>query len=461
MADENEPISGGSTQDELRAAIHSASDLVPGGHVSGPGPESVPAFNRDVQDPYGALRLREFRFLLCSNACATLAGRALAVVIGYQIYEQTRDPMALGWLGLVEAIPAVSLALFGGHFADRHNRRRIVLTTQAIIVLCATAFAIFAFNPDHLRVPILYGIIFLAGVARGFADPALSAFEAQVVPRELTVNAGAWLSSMWQSCAIIGPALAGMMYAFAGVATTYVVIAALTALAWWFMFLIEPRRMPVAHDRLEPMLTSILMGVKYVGRSQVLCGSMALDLFAVLFGGAMALLPIFASDILKVGSTGLGFLAAAPSVGSLLVTLWATHHAPARHAGRNLLLSVAGFGVCMIIFALSEDFTLSLVALAAAGAFDGVSVVIRKAILRLMSPEHMRGRVASVSWVFISSSNELGAFESGVAAKCLGTVRSVWMGGIVTLGVVAGAALLLPELRRLDLRKHEQEVNPA
>jgi MFS family permease len=198
-------------------------------------------------------------------------------------------------------------------------------------------------------------------------------------------------------------------------------------------------------------LRSIAIGVRFVFANQILVGSMALDLFAVLFGGAVALLPVFATEILKIGATGVGLLNAAPAAGGILIMLWSTRHPPIRHAGRNLLLCVAGFGVSIIVFALSENFYLSMFALAASGACDGVSVVIRRAILRLNSPEHMRGRVAAVNMIFISASNELGAFESGIAAAALGTVRSVWLGGVVTLLIAGGAAIFAPKLRRLNL----------
>jgi MFS family permease len=208
----------------------------------------------------------------------------------------------------------------------------------------------------------------------------------------------------------------------------------------------------------ESVFRSIALGVRYVFGDQILVGSMALDLFAVLFGGAIALLPAFAKDILHVGAGRFGLLNAAPSVGALVVMLWSTRHPPIKHAGRNLLLSVAGFGVSMIAFALSTNFWLSLAALAASGGFDGVSMVIRKSILRIMSPDHLRGRIAAVSSIFIGSSNEIGAFESGVAAKLLGTVRSVWLGGVVTLIVVAATAAVAPRLRRIDLSGPIDEI---
>jgi MFS family permease len=322
---------------------------------------------------------------------------------------------------------------------------------MALATTCAVALALLSRYTALFGLPALYTAVFFIGVARGFADPAVSALEAQIVPRALFVPAATVQASVWQACAILGPALGGVAYDFLGSTIAYSLIAVLfagAALAVWTM---AWRAEPAPKDG-ESIFRSIALGVRYVFGDQVLVGSMALDLFAVLFGGAIALLPVFAKDILKCGPVGLGVLNAAPSVGALVVMLWSTRRPPGRHAGLSLLLSVAAFGVCMIVFAFSTNFWLSLVALALSGAFDGISMVIRKAILRVMSPVSMRGRVTAVGSIFIGASNEVGAFESGVAAKLLGTVRSVWLGGAVTLAVVAAAALFAPRLRKLDLK---------
>lgn len=398
-----------------------------------------------------ALSYPAFRYLMAATIGSSLASRALAVVIGFQIYQITKSPLALGWLGLWEALPAVGLALFGGYFADQHDRRRILLVTRAASVVCAVLFALLSGNIETMGLTGLYALVFIAGIARGFGDPAASAFETQVVPMKAYINASSWLGSAWQACSIIGPALGGLAYDWLGAKGTYLLIAVLFMVSWVSFFLIRPTQPAAARVR-EPIGQSIKNGVKFVWNDRVLVGSMALDLFAVLFGGAVALLPVFANDILHVGAKGLGFLVAAPSVGALLVMLWATRRPPVENAGRTLLLCIAGFGVSIIIFALSKNFYLSLFALALSGAFDGVSMVIRRAILRLRTPDHLRGRVASVSLLFIGSSNEIGAFESGMAAHLLGTVPSVWIGGIVTLLVVAVTAATVPELRALHLR---------
>lgn len=402
-------------------------------------------------DAYAALRFPEFRFLLASGVAESLASRALAVVIGFQLYRLTHSPLALGWLGLVEAAPALGLALLGGHFADRRDRRRIVLVTRAVLAVAALAMGLLS-GGAAVSLAALYALVFVSGLARGFGDPAASAFETQVVPLGAYLNAASWLGSASLAAAMLGPALGGLTFDLIHAQGAYFLIAGLHVVAWLSIWRIAPK--PVEAPKGEapaPLWPSIRAGLRFVWRDPVLLGSMSLDLFAVLFGGAVALLPIFADDILHVGATGLGFLVAAPSVGALLVTLWATRYPPARGAGRTLLLCVAGFGVSIIVFALSRSLWLSMLALALSGAFDGVSMVIRRAILRLRTPDHLRGRVSSVSQIFIGSSNEIGAFESGFAAHLLGTVRSVWLGGVVTLIVVALAAWKWPELRKLDL----------
>ncbi|WP_424951329.1 MFS transporter [Deinococcus sp.] len=404
------------------------------------------------QGSTAALRLPAVRWLLLSGTSESLASRGLAVIIGYQLYQVTRSPLALGWLGLVEAIPALGLALLGGHFADRQGRRRIVLVTRGVMLLAALAMS-FVSTGERVSLAALYALVFVSGLARGFGDPAASAFEMQVVPAQVYVNAASWLGSASLGAAMLGPAVGGFAFDLLKAHGAYLLIAALQLLAllavWRVPFTAAPP-VPSAEQE-EPIWDSIRAGLTFVRRDPVLLGSMALDLFAVLFGGAVALLPIFADDILKVGASGLGFLVAAPSVGALLVTLWATRFPPTRHAGLILLVSVAGFGVSIVVFAVSHLLWLSLLALAFSGGFDGVSMVIRRSILRLRTPAHLRGRVASVSLLFIGSSNEIGAFESGFAASLLGTVRSVWLGGLVTLAVVGVSAWKLPELRRLSL----------
>ncbi len=410
---------------------------------------------------YAALRLPEFRLLLIARLLGDgLANQMLAITLGYQVYrlanptagdggDPTTGAFWLGIMGLVEAVPALSMALLGGYVADRSDRRRLVLITQLAVIICVLMLAGQTFAGNLLQLWGVFGVIFVMGIARGFSSPANSAFDPQIVPRELQMNASSWTSSIWQIGAVGGPLFGGLALTFLGIGSTYVLIAILIAISMLCIKRIAPKPVPVPEAG-ESIWQSIAEGGRYVKRSQILVGSMALDLFAVLFGGAMAMLPVFA-DLLNVGTAGLGLMRAAPSVGALFVMLWSARHPPAHNAGRDLLMSVGAFGVCFIVFALSRNFVLTLLMLVCSGLFDGISMVIRGAIVRLLSPENMRGRIASVSWIFIGASNELGALESGLAASAFGVVPSVLAGGIVTLLVVLATTFLAPKLRTLNL----------
>jgi MFS family permease len=396
--------------------------------------------------------------LLAARGTTALAGSALATVVAFQTYDITRDPLSLGWLGLVEAIPALSLVLFGGHLADRRDRRSIVLAASIASTVLASILALLSAQGALGLFGILV-VVFAFGVASGFERPALTAFEAQVIPLDEAVRGVSFVSSVSQAGGILGPVIGGLAIAIAGLPATYAGIAVLLVVATLCIARIGRKPMPERIEG-EPMIDSLLGGIRYVVHSPPLLGSMALDLFAVFFGGAIALLPIFATDILHVGPAGLGVLRTAPSIGALLVMLVASRRPPRRRAGPILLVSVAGFGVSMIVFGLSTVFAVSLVALFVSGVTDGVSMVIRQSIVRVFSPERLRGRVASVNWVFIGASNELGAFESGVAAKLFGTVPSVVAGGLLTLGVVGLVAATVPALRRLDLSMSSRRTRP-
>ena len=406
-----------------------------------------------------ALRVGQIRLFIGSVGLFTLGSRALTVVIGFQIYRLTHSPLALGWLGLIEAIPALSLVLIGGHVADHFNRHKILLTTRAVSTACAVTLAFLSWHTHAGSLLALYAVVFLAGIARGFADPANTAFESQVVPRHLTVNASSWIGSTWISCSVVGPAVIGFAFDALGAAGSYLLIAVWFALSWVCTAVMSPNPQPRPVSR-EPILRSIGIGWRFVFSTPPLLGALSLDLFAVLFGGAIALLPIYADDILHVGAKGLGFLNAAPALGALVSTLLATRHPPMGCAGRNILLAVAGFGVSIIVFAVSRTMWLSLVALMFSGLFDGISVVIRRSMVRLLSPDHLRGRIAAASWVFVCASNELGAFESGLLAAWIGTIPCVVLGGFITLAIVAATASLVPQLRRLrfDTQTLEQRV---
>ncbi len=403
-----------------------------------------------------ALKIADIRFFIGSVGFFTLASRSLTVVIGFQIYRLTHSPLALGWLGLVEAIPAISLVLVGGYVADHFNRRKILLITRAASCLCAIALAALSTQQHATSIFGLYAVIFLAGVARGFADPANTAFEAQLVPKTLTVNAASWIGSTWIGCSIIGPAMIGFVFDAWGASGSYLLITGFFILSWVFTALIAPKPQTMPLHK-ESLAKSIRIGWRFVFSHQPLWAAIMLDLFAVLFGGAIALLPIYADDILHVGAKGLGLLNAAPAAGALVMMLISARFTPMTRAGRNLLLTVTGFGISMIIFAFSKNFALSLLALFLSGIFDGISMVIRRSMVRLLSPDDMRGRISAVSWIFICSSNELGAFESGMLAAAIGTVPCVAVGGFLTLTVVAVAAACAPQLRRLRFDPHTLE----
>ncbi len=413
------------------------------------------AAKHDFRD---ALKIRDVRYFIGSIGFFTLASRALAVVIGFQIYQITHNPMMLGWLGLVEAIPALSLVLFGGYVADRFSRHKILLITRAASFLCAITLAWLSWHSQYGHsLPGLYAVVFFAGIARGFADPANTAFEAQVVPKHLTVNASSWISSTWIGCSIAGPAAIGFIFDAYGAVGSYLVITACFIFSWLCTMMISPKPLPAAPQNQESIFKSIGIGWHFVFKNEPLLAAMSLDLFAVLFGGAMALLPVYANDILHVGAKGLGLLNAAPSLGAVLITLLATHKPPIARAGRNLMLAVLGFGLSILVFAFSKNFILSMTALFFSGIFDGVSMVIRRSMVRLLSPDHLRGRIAAASWIFICSSNELGAFESGMVAGLIGTVPCVALGGCLTLAIVGSAALLAKQLRGLRFNVHTME----
>jgi MFS family permease len=396
------------------------------------------------------LRLRDFQALIVTRFTAWFVLSGLTIVVGYQVYELTRDPLVLGLLGLVEALPALALSLFAGHIADRRDRRTIYVISQLAMTGTIVALALLSLDPSRFGMAGIFAVVFVTGIAAGFQRPASTAFEVQVIPEEHMTRGAALSSGSGQIGAIIGPAVAGILYAVIGVTATYVVLALILLVSIGAVLLIAPKPMPVV-EATESLRESLSVGLRFVRRSPILLSGMSLDLFAVLFGGAVAMLPIFASDILHVGPGGLGLMRTSISVGALLAFSLAAWRPPQAHAGATLLVCVAGFGVSIIVFALSTNFVLSLVALFMTGATDGISVVIRHVITRVASPEHLRARIASVEYLFIGASNEIGAFESGVAARFLGVVPSVALGGVVTLGVVAIVALLVPQLRRLDL----------
>ncbi len=401
--------------------------------------------------PYASLRIPDFRRLLLANGTLTVAREAQIVVVGWQVFELTHDPLTLGLIGLAEALPYIGVALYAGHVADRAERRTLGIAGTIGVILSAIALLLLTLEPGAIsadRVWPVYVVIALSATARSFMRPAVFALSADVVPRQLYPNAVAWRTSMWHLAAVAGPATGGLLYGFRGPAAAYVAVIAAMILSLLAILAVTHRARPAAPVDVIPLGESLRIGLRFVWHEPMLLAAMTLDLFAVLFGGAVALLPAFAT-LLDAGPEGLGLLRAAPAAGSILTGLAIAHRAPMRRAGAALFASVFGFGVCMILFALSRQFWISFAVLFASGIFDNVSVVIRSTLLQTRTPEHLLGRVSAVSQIFIGSSNEIGAFESGVAARLMGVVPSVIFGGCMTLLVVAVTAWRAPQLRKM------------
>ena len=411
-----------------------------------------------AHDPYAALRIPDFRRLVSARTLLTVATRVQGLVVSWQIYHLTNNPLALGLIGLSEAVPSIVVSLYAGYVADSVRRKSIVVVTMALLLLCAVALAVLAspygiglLAKDALYTLPLYAVIFVSGIARGFMGPALFSFMPQLLPdRVLLPNAITWNSTTYQASSVLGPALGGFLIAKLGVADSYLVSTTLLALALFQFARIAGRPLPPMEGERLNLKDSVLSGLRFIFSNQLVLAALSLDMFAVLFGGAVALLPVFATDILKVGATGFGQLEAAPAIGSVLMAVFLTYFPLQRRAGRKLLWAVAGFGLATICFALSRNFYLSLFLLFLTGVFDSVSVIVRSTLIHTYTPEYMKGRVSAVNNIFIGSSNEIGAFESGAAARLLGTVRSVVFGGLMTLLVVAVTAWKADKLRKLE-----------
>ena len=402
-----------------------------------------------AHDPYASLRNTNFRRLIASYFAATVAREAQIVVVGWQAFAITHDPLTLGLVGLAEALPLIAVALYAGHVADRAARRTIALAgTFAMFV---SAIALLLFTTSGLiaqgRVWPIYLVIFLSGIARSFTRPAVTALSAEVIERELYPNAVAWRSSSWQLAAVLGPAAGGLVYGFSGAAVAYACVAALMFASLIAVWMITHRGAPQGIEQV-PVGESVRLGLRFLIHQPVILAAMSLDLFYVLFGGAAALLPIFA-QLLRAGPQGLGVLRAAPAIGSLVTGMIVAHRPPMKRAGASLFASVAVFGASMILFAVSRNFTVSFALLTISGMADNVSVIIRSTLIQTMTPEHLLGRVSAVNQIFIGASNEIGAFESGVAARIMGVVPSVIFGGTMTLMVVAVTMWRAPALRRM------------
>ncbi|MCU7493822.1 MAG: MFS transporter [Ignavibacteria bacterium] len=411
-------------------------------------------YNLKSNDAYAALRIKDFRWFIISRFVLTLAIQMQSVVVGWQVYALTHDALSLGMIGIAEVIPFLCVTLFAGHVADIVNRKKIIVFSGLVYFICAAGllFVSTSLQPvlsAYGAMPI-YLIIFITGLARGFMSPAQFAFMAQLIPRELFGNASTWNSVSWQVAEITGPAIGGLVYGFLGVGQAYTTVVFFSAIGWFLFLIIKNKTMPERVKK-ETVWQGLSSGLKFVFGHQMVLSALSLDMFAVFFGGAVSVLPIFADQVLHTGAKGLGFLRAAPALGAIIMSVVQAHHPPFKRAGKNLLFAVFGFGLCIISFALSRNFYLSLFILLLSGMFDNVSVVIRATIIQLYTPDDMRGRVSAVNGIFIGSSNELGSFESGLAARLLGLIPSVIFGGSMTLAVVMSVRKFAPKLRELKL----------
>ncbi len=411
---------------------------------------------KDKPDAYAVLKFFDFRLFLSARFLLTFSIQMQSVVIAWQVYEITQDVFSLGLIGLAEAIPFIASAVFAGYVADRYKRQRVIIIAIFVYLIGAILLLAFSFGYQSfiglVGVLPLYIVVAMTGIARAFFYPAQLALMAQIVPRSLYANSSTWNSTVWHIAAVCGPAAGGLIYGFAGkqIAFSAVVVFVLFSL---ILFMRMSAYSHVQNLKDEPLLKSLSTGVKFVFGNQVILGALSLDMFAVLFGGAVAMLPVFASDVLFVGPQGLGFLRAAPAIGAIIMAVFMAYHPVMKNAGKYLLFVVAIFGLTIIAFAVSKNFYLSIAFLIIGGMADNVSVIIRSTILQIMTPDEMRGRVAAVNSIFVGSSNEIGSFESGLAAKIMGLVPSVIFGGSMTFLITGIMAFFVPQLRNLDLKQ--------
>jgi MFS family permease len=409
-------------------------------------------------EAFVAVRNRNFRFFLGYRFFMTMATLMQSVIVSWHMYFLTKNVVWLGLIGLVEVLPQISIALFAGHYIDLWDRKKIVTNSTFLLLIGSailTTYSIESFHSfERFGIWPIFITIFLTGLSRGILMPANTALLGQLVEKRYYANAATWSSATWQVAAVVGPAIGGLIYGFSSITVAYssIFMLYLCSLLIFSRVTIKHIIQPIKTGVEEDMFSRIREGIRFVVKSPELMGAFSLDMLAVFFGGAVAMLPVFASDVLHVGPEGLGFLRACPAMGAIMMSFYLMFHPPVNNSGRTLLFCVAAFGLCMIGFAFSHWFWLSGLLLLFSGLFDNVSVVIRGTILQLYTPEHMRGRVASVNSIFIGSSNELGAFESGMAAKLMGLVPSVAFGGIMTLIVVAATAKINPVLRKLSLK---------
>ena len=408
------------------------------------------------QDPYAALRIKEFNIFLFVRFLLVFGWSMQFIVIEWQVYSITKDPLSLGIIGLMEIIPAFSMALFAGHIVDQKEKRNL-------LALCTAAFSLislglFLLTSDDIVsnwstnsiLYCIYGLVFFGGFLRSFFGPTIFSLVALLVPKKIYHNAATWSSSTWKIASVSGALCGGFFISWIGVDMTLCLVFILVILSLIFMFFIKKK--PILNKKIgEPVTESLKAGVKFVFQNKAVLGALTLDMIAVLFGGTVAILSVFAQDILKVGPEGFGLLNASISIGSIVTMLLTTYIPINKNTGKKMLISVFIFGLSIIAFGLSSIFWVSLLALFVSGAADGISMVIRQTILQLKTPDEMRGRVSSVNSMFVGSSNELGAFESGLAAKLVGPIAAVVFGGTMTIITVATTAIVSPTIRNLDL----------
>lgn len=409
-------------------------------------------------NPYAALKIKEFNIFLLMRFLLVFGWSMQFIVIEWQVYSITKDPLSLGIIGLMEIIPAFSMALFAGHIVDQREKRNLLaiciatfsfislglyfLTTKSILASWTTNKILYA----------IYGLVFLGGFLRSFFGPIIFSLVALIVPKKIYHNAATWSTSTWKTASVAGALFAGFSISWMGVANTLLLVFILVILSLLVVFFIKKK--PILNTKInEPIKESLKVGIAFVFQNKAILGALTLDMIAVLFGGTVAILSVFAQDILKVGSEGFGILNASISMGSI-VTMFITTYIPInKNTGKKLLISIFIFGLSIIAFGFSFIFWLSVLALFISGAADGISMVIRQTILQIQTPDEMRGRVSSINSMFVGSSNELGAFESGLAAKIIGPVAAVVFGGTMTLLTVGATAIVNPTLRELDLTK--------
>lgn len=414
------------------------------------------------KDPYAALRIREFNIFLLLRFIMVFSWSMQFIVIEWEVYSLTKSALSLGIVGLMEVVPAILMALFAGHFVDQNEKKGMLL--KCIIGFLIISLGLFLLTWEPFRGNLsgktilfsIYFLVFLGGIVRAFLGPTIFSLLSLIVPKNLYPNAATWSSSVWQISSVLGPAFAGFSITIIGVHGSMLFVLACSFLA--LITLSQISKKPILNPKIgEPIMQSLKEGVKFVYNNKTILGAISLDMVAVLFGGAVALLPIYAQDILKVGPEGFGVLRAAPALGAF-ITMFISAYVPLnKNAGMKLLFSIFAFGICIIVFGISTLFWLSVIALFLSGVVDGISVVIRQTILQLKTPDHMRGRVSAVNSIFVGSSNELGAFESGLTAKLMGTVSSVVFGGTMTLIIVVITGFASPTFRKLDLQKDIDE----